>query len=153
MSADVPIRDAWAEKSTATSGGGTATFDVDLVLGPRPQPDRIVRIFAEVYLTNDSASHLNKAAALLAEVVVMNKNGTVTFTTAKTNSSNPINSNTSGFLNTSRVQAADTAFDTSTAVWTQVGNAARLTVTNNGSSGSVNADITVVFTLTSAASA
>jgi hypothetical protein len=150
MSAAVPIIKTEVRKINIAGGGATGT--VDFVLTGVPYENKLIALFAKVIATD--APILTKAARLFAEIVVTNKGATVAALTAKTNSSNPINSNTAGFLNTSRVQACDTAFDTATAVWTVVSaTTARLTITNNGSSGSTTADFLVVVEIEIAGSA
>jgi hypothetical protein len=128
--------------STVASGGGTLT--VQVFTDGNPYTDKLIRLIARVYLTEASAGHLLNSCAILAEYVIQNKNNTTTAVTALATSSNPVNSNTVGFALTSRPEVADTAMNTSTAVWTISSNRATLTVTNNGT-GSVNADACVII--------
>jgi hypothetical protein len=128
-------------QGTATSGGGT--YVVTLPTNAAPYTDQLIRIIGRAYLTEASGGHLLNSAALIAEYVIENKNNTTTAVTALGTSSNPANSNTAGFELTSRPEVADTAMNTSTAVWTLSSSQAVLTVTNNGT-GSVNANVTVV---------
>lgn len=121
--------------NSIAASGGTATVDLDIGVGD--YTDRLVHLEFEVHLNNVSASHLNKSAVLYAAIIASNKNGVVATVAAKASSSNPINSNTTGFYNTSRAQVCDTALDTATAVATATGTVLRLTITNNGSVGSV----------------
>ena len=87
---------------------------------------------------------LAERRGLSCRILVANKNGTVTLLTAIATSSNPINSNTAGFLLTSRVQASDAAFNTATCVISINGlNQTEITVTNNNGGG-INADVTVL---------
>ena len=110
------------------ANGGTYVVTLDTSIAP--YTDTCIRLIAEVEITAASAAHLSVSCGLpLVEFVVENKNGTVTSVSAIATSSNPINSNTAGFANTSRAAVSESG--TSTAVWTIVSNKATLTVTNN----------------------
>lgn len=136
------VRDTFLNTGSATSGGGTQVFTFPT--NASPYNDHVVRWKFAVYSTSASGGHLSSAAALLAECVTVGKNGTVTFLTAIATSSNPINSNTSGFELTSRVEAADTAEGTSTVVITISTNTLTITITNNGASGSTPVAIAMI---------
>ncbi len=143
MGQSIIRRDTKFNQGPATSGGGT--YVVTLLTSGTPFTDQTIRVRVTVFLTSATASHENNGASYLAECVLNNKNNTVTFPAAIATSSNPINSNTVGFELTSRVEASDTAFNTSTVVLTISANNLVITVTNNGSSGSVNANVTVIL--------
>jgi hypothetical protein len=136
------IRDTFLNTGSATSGGGTMVVNFP-TNGP-PYNDHVVRWRFAVYSTSGTGGHLGSGAAFLAECVTFSKNGTVTFGTAISTSSNPINSNTTGFELTSRVECADTSLGTSTVVITIATNILTITITNNGSSGSTPVNIAMV---------
>jgi hypothetical protein len=128
--------------SNVAASGGTAV--VTIPTNAAPYTDKVIRLMARVYTTSAASSHLVNAFAGIVEYVVENKNNTTTAAPALSTSSNPINSNTTGFALTSRVETGDTPVSTSTAVWTLVSSEATLTVTNNAASGSVAVNVTVV---------
>lgn len=142
MGQSVYICDKLLTQGTAGSGGGTYVMTVDTTASPFI--DKITRFWVQVYFSHAVASHLNDASALLAECVVVSKTSTVTFLTAVATSSNPINSNTAGFIITSRVEAEDTTMNLNTVVLTIGANKLVITCTNNAGSGSVAANVTVV---------
>lgn len=128
-------------QGTAGSGGGT--FVVTIPTNAAPYTDQLIRLMARIYTTEASGGHLLNSYAGLSEYVLENKNNTTTAVTAISTSSNPVNSNTAGFILTSRAEVADTAVNTSTAVWTVSSSQATLTVTNNGT-GSVAVNVSVI---------
>ncbi len=142
MTLSVVRRETQVFQQAGVLTGATAVFTIPT--DDAAHIDQLMRIMARVYLTAPAAGHLSDEAALLAELVAVNKNSAVTASVPIATSANPVNSNTAGFFLTSRPETRSAGVNTSTAVWTIAANVATLTVTNSASAGGVTADVTAI---------
>lgn len=137
MAQSTVTRDTQTSQGTAASSGGT--FNADYVI----PTDKTVMMRVYCIVSAASASHQASSAALYAEYVVENKNGTVTALAALGSSVNPGNSNTATFV-AAHAQGSDYgASGTVTLTMSVSGLNARATYTNVGNAVSVN--VTIVF--------
>lgn len=143
MALSVWRREQEVRQTAGVATAGTAVYTIPT--NDAAHADKLMRVKATIFLTGAAAAHLNDEAALVAECVAVNKNGTVTFSAAIATSSNPINSNTVGFALTSRPETQSAGVNTSTAVFTIAANVLTLTITNSAAAGGVTADISCMF--------
>lgn len=142
-SAPIVVGPLPVQRFNAVVTGGTAVASINTTAPAFL--DRVARVRFTVALSQLVAGHLAAAADLLAECVVVNKNGVVTFLGAIPTSINPIDSNTAAFLLTSRPLARDASLNLSTAILTiDVGGNLLCTVTNAAVGGGVTVDVTVL---------
>lgn len=135
-------RETFPFQTAGVTTGNTAVYTIPT--NDAAHIDQIMRVKVTAFITAAAAAHLANGAAIVAECVVINKNGTVTFNTAIATSLNPVNSNSAGFALTSRPETADAAVGTSTIVFTIVANVLTITITNSAAAGGVTADITAI---------
>lgn len=125
------LRDSLDSGPLALPGSGNVTYDI-----PIPT-DRVVRLFAVTMCGTSGSGHITNGAAVCAEAVFKNNNGTVTLCAATGSSANPMNSNSTNYY-LAHAQASDLSIS---ALWTVSSTNARLTISN----GTATAQDAVMF--------